>query len=114
MRASRQTGRRSWVDVAWTSDPHDGVRISVSDTGIGISPEDLEVVLTPFRQVDGSLGRVHEGTGLGLPLAKSFAELHGGGLEIDSEVGRGTTVIVRFPAYRIFQQLNALGGTAAG
>ena len=58
-------------------------------------------MLTPFRQVDSDLNRKYEGTGLGLPLTKALAELHGGSLGLQSEVGAGTTVTVRFPAERI-------------
>jgi signal transduction histidine kinase len=76
------------------------VLIKVSDTGIGIAPEDIDKVLAPFEQVDSSLSRRYDGTGLGLPLAASFVELHGGSLKIVSDVGAGTTVEIRFPAAR--------------
>ncbi len=75
----------------------DSVTIRVSDTGIGISKADIKKALAPFGQVDGSLSRRHDGTGLGLPLAKKFMELHGGSLTIDSELGVGTTVILELP-----------------
>jgi PAS domain S-box-containing protein len=78
-----------------------GFSIVVSDTGIGIAPEDLERVLQPFQQVDGSLQRKYEGTGLGLPLSKRMAELHGGALEIESALGNGTNATLRFPPERI-------------
>ena len=78
-----------------------GIEISVSDTGIGIAKEDLEVVMSPFDQADGSLSRSYEGTGLGLPLSRKFAELHGGTLHIESELSKGTTVYVRFPPNRV-------------
>jgi signal transduction histidine kinase/HAMP domain-containing protein len=70
----------------------------VRDTGIGMSDEDIQVALTPFGQVDNRLERKYEGTGLGLPITKSFVELHGGVLQIESVRGRGTTVRVRFPS----------------
>jgi signal transduction histidine kinase len=69
----------------------------ITDTGIGMSPEGIEIALTPFGQVDNRLERKYEGTGLGLPLAKSLVELQGGVLEIESAPGVGTTVRVRFP-----------------
>jgi PAS domain S-box-containing protein len=75
--------------------------IAVADTGIGIAPEHIELVLTPFRQVDGSLQRKYEGTGLGLPLVKRMVELHGGELVLESALGAGTTVTLWFPAERI-------------
>ena len=71
--------------------------ISVSDTGIGIAEADLPIALTPFGQVDSTLARKYNGTGIGLPLAKRFAEALGGTLEIASIVGKGTTVTVRLP-----------------
>lgn len=70
----------------------------VADTGIGMSEEDIAVALSPFGQVDTGLDRRFEGAGLGLPLAKSLAELHGGWLEVRSEPGHGTTVSVYYPA----------------
>lgn len=77
------------------------LRIAVVDKGIGIAVHDIPRALTPFTQVDGSLSRTHEGTGLGLPLAKHLTELHGGTLTIESEVGTGTTVYVDLPFSRI-------------
>ncbi len=76
------------------------IAVSVSDTGIGIAKQDIPRILAPFGQVDSSLSRKYEGTGLGLPLVKSFIDLHGGSLEIQSDVGVGTTVTMRFPADR--------------
>lgn len=73
----------------------DAIAVSVSDTGIGMSPSDIQIALTPFGQVDNRLERKYDGTGLGLPLTKTFVELHGGTLQIESTVGRGTTVTVR-------------------
>ena len=75
----------------------DTVEISVSDTGIGMRPEDIPVALERFQQVDNQLSRRHAGTGLGLPLSKALVEMHGGKLRIDSAPGRGTTVTVSFP-----------------
>lgn len=80
-----------------------GYLILVSDTGIGMSPADLVKVLQPFEQVDTSLSRRYEGTGLGLTLTKSLVELHDGTLILDSAPGRGTTVTVCLPAWRVLQ-----------
>ncbi|HEX4111390.1 MAG TPA: PAS-domain containing protein [Stellaceae bacterium] len=77
-----------------------GFRFIVADTGIGIAAGDLQTALTPFGQIDSSLSRRYDGTGLGLPLARSMAELHGGRLEIASEPGTGTTVTVTLPTSR--------------
>jgi signal transduction histidine kinase len=78
-----------------------GLNIAVADTGIGIAEEDIPRALERFGQIDSALGRKHTGTGLGLPLAKELAELHGGTLAIASEVGVGTTVTVTFPPERV-------------
>ena len=73
------------------------LRISVADQGIGMDPEDIPRALSPFTQLDGTLSRAHEGTGLGLPLAKHMTELHGGTLSIESAAGVGTTVHIDLP-----------------
>ena len=73
----------------------------VSDTGIGIAAEDIARAMAPFGQVDTRLSRKFEGTGLGLPLAKSLTELHGGEFLLVSQIDVGTTVTVRLPATRI-------------
>jgi signal transduction histidine kinase len=78
-----------------------GYVFQVIDTGIGIALEDIPKALSPFGQVDAKLARKYEGTGLGLPLTKSLVEMHGGSLDLQSEVGVGTTVTVRFPKERI-------------
>ncbi|HXE16249.1 MAG TPA: PAS-domain containing protein [Stellaceae bacterium] len=78
-----------------------GFRFVVADTGIGIAKADIETALRPFGQIDSSLARRYEGTGLGLPLSRSLTELHGGRLEIESEPGAGTTVTVWLPPSRL-------------
>ncbi|MDP7545809.1 MAG: HAMP domain-containing sensor histidine kinase [Alphaproteobacteria bacterium] len=78
----------------------DALEIKVTDTGIGIPPDELENLTLPFYQVDSSLSRKYQGTGLGLALVKSLIELHDGELLIDSKVGVGTTIICRFPSHR--------------
>ena len=72
--------------------------MSIIDNGIGIKARYVDRIVEPFFQVDGTLARRHEGTGLGLTLCKMFVELHGGSLIIASEFGEGTTVTARFPA----------------
>ena len=71
--------------------------LRVIDTGIGMSAEEIPIAVAVFGQVDSRLARRYEGTGLGLPLAKSIAELHGGELTVDSAPGRGTTITVLLP-----------------
>ncbi len=78
-----------------------GYVFQIVDTGIGIAPEDIPKALSRFGQIDGDLNRQYEGTGLGLPLTKALVELHGGTLDLQSQIGVGTTVMVRFPAARI-------------
>jgi signal transduction histidine kinase len=89
------------VRVRLSADERSGILIEVSDTGIGIPLEHLDRVLRPFEQVERALSRRHGGTGLGLPFAKKIAELHGGSLWLESEVDKGTHVIVRLPAERL-------------
>jgi PAS domain S-box-containing protein len=73
------------------------IDLSVSDTGIGISADDLQRLFQPFTQVDSSLSRRHEGTGLGLALVKRLTELHGGGISVTSEIGQGSCFTVSLP-----------------
>jgi signal transduction histidine kinase len=73
------------------------VEISVSDTGIGIAPEDQAKIFEEFRQVGGDYAHKKEGTGLGLTLAKKFVELHGGKIWVESEVGKGSTFTFTLP-----------------
>jgi len=78
----------------------DDVLVTISDTGIGMSEEDIELALTAFGQVDSKMTRRYDGTGLGLPLANAIVALHRGRLEIDSYPGRGTTIAVLLPCDR--------------
>jgi signal transduction histidine kinase len=75
--------------------------IAVADNGIGIAPGDIAHTFEPFRQIDNRLARKYDGTGLGLPLSQRLMALHGGALEIESALDRGTTVTMRFPAERL-------------
>ena len=84
--------------VTVTATPSDGViEISVSDTGIGIAPEDQTAIFEEFRQVGKSDAQRPEGTGLGLTLAKKFVELHGGQIWVRSQVGQGSTFTFTLP-----------------
>ena len=74
--------------------------VAVSDTGIGMTAEQIPIALERFGQIDSKLSRRHTGTGLGLPLSKHLVELHGGRLEIASQAGVGTTVTLLFPVER--------------
>jgi PAS domain S-box-containing protein len=80
------------------------MRIAVIDDGIGMTAEEVELAMLPFRQVNSNLARRSEGTGLGLPLTKAFVELHGGRLIVDSAPGSGTTASIVFPRERVLQR----------
>jgi len=73
------------------------VEISVADTGVGIAPEDQELIFEEFRQVGTDYAQKREGTGLGLTLTKKFIELHGGRIRVHSEIGKGSTFIFTLP-----------------
>ncbi len=77
-----------------------GIVFSVIDTGIGMTAGEIELALTPFTQIEGSFVRKYDGTGLGLPLAKSLIELHGGVMKIESTPGSGTKASLYFPPER--------------
>jgi signal transduction histidine kinase len=79
----------------------DGFLIRVIDTGIGMTTEEAAQAMQPFHQIDSSLSRRYQGTGLGLPIANSLVTLHEGSLEIDSTPGQGTTVSVWLPRRRV-------------
>ncbi len=84
--------------VALRAQPVDsGLEFSVSDTGIGIAPEDQEKVFEEFRQVGGDYKTKQEGTGLGLALARKFVQLHGGAISVQSELGKGATFTFTIP-----------------
>lgn len=85
---------------AW-SNQEDGAVLQVIDTGVGIALEDIPKALSAFQQVSNDIEREQEGTGLGLPLTKALVEQHGGSLDLQSEVGTGTTVTVRLPKERV-------------
>jgi two-component system, cell cycle sensor histidine kinase PleC len=90
----------------------DFIRVSVSDTGIGIAPEDIPKALEPFSQIDATLARQHGGTGLGLALSKMLIESHGGTLTVESELGVGTTVSFFLPADPAIGAVTTAAGAA--
>jgi signal transduction histidine kinase len=81
-----------------------GIDLLVRDTGVGIAPADIPRALQPFTQLDNTLARRHEGSGLGLALTSSLVELHGGQLRLESALGAGTTATAAFPADRTIDE----------
>jgi signal transduction histidine kinase len=75
------------------------VKISISDTGIGIASEHHETIFEEFRQVGSDYARKREGTGLGLTLTKKFVEMHGGRIWVESEPGKGSTFTFTLPTH---------------
>jgi PAS domain S-box-containing protein len=94
------TGGR--VSLQVSADSSEGfIRLVVEDTGIGIAAKDLSLIFAPFSQVDSSLTRQHEGTGLGLSLVKQLVDMHGGSVTVTSTVGKGSCFSVTLPWKRI-------------
>ncbi|MGH4052428.1 MAG: PAS domain-containing sensor histidine kinase [Clostridium sp.] len=94
-------GDKIVVDV---KDKNEFVEISVSDNGIGIEEKNLDMIFDRFKQVDKSLSRNTEGTGIGLSLVKSIVELHGGTISVKSEFGKGSKFTVRLSAKRVLHE----------
>jgi signal transduction histidine kinase len=90
------------IDVRFAADGENGATIEVADTGIGMSPEDLQVAFEPFGRAGDIETRRQQGTGLGLSLARSLVRLHGGDLTLASELDRGTTATVTLPPSAVF------------
>jgi len=90
--------------VVEVKDNNEFVEISVKDNGIGIEDEHLDMIFDRFKQVDKSLSRNTEGTGVGLSLAKSIVELHGGSICAESEYGKGSKFTVRLPSGKVLQE----------
>lgn len=99
--AIKFTPKHGRITLEARTTPDGELEIEVNDSGIGIAPEDLERVLEPFVQADSALHRKFDGAGLGLPLSRGLARLHGGDLRLESQPGRGTRAIVTIPASRL-------------
>lgn len=85
------------IEVRWGLSSGGEIRVQIIDSGIGIAADDLPKLFKRFSQVDAATNRRYEGTGIGLALAKEIIELHGGRIEVTSEVGRGTTMSFVIP-----------------
>ncbi|TAF07848.1 MAG: PAS domain S-box protein [Nostocales cyanobacterium] len=88
-------------DVTNPQSPNQWICFSVIDTGIGIAQEELNKLFQPFVQIDSSLNRQHNGTGLGLALVQRLVELHGGEITVTSQVGEGSCFQVRIPCLKV-------------
>ena len=89
------------ITIFSTYDHNGAFRLSITDTGVGLTKDEIQKALSPFGQIDNALDRSGSGAGLGLTLSKSMMKLHGGDLEILSEKGIGTTVSLIFPESRV-------------
>jgi two-component system cell cycle sensor histidine kinase PleC len=99
--AVKFTHKGGSVTISLEEEADGSLSVLIKDTGIGIDPENIEKVFAPFVQIESSMARNYEGTGLGLPLSNNIMELHSGSIKLDSRLGEGTTAIVRFPKERI-------------
>lgn len=109
--AVKFTPRGGAITLRARLDGSHGLLLQVIDSGIGIAETDLARVMEPFGQVDSTLARSNEGTGLGLPLTRTLVERHGGALWLDSAPGQGTVANVRLPAERLVEQADGVALT---
>lgn len=98
--ALKFTGEGGSINVD-IKEKNDNIIIRVKDTGIGIPENMLETIFDRFRQVDTSLRRKKEGSGIGLSIVKAMVELHGGKISLNSKLGKGSEFIIELPAYQI-------------
>ena len=108
--AVKFTPANGLVCVMAALDDQGALCFRVIDTGIGMTEDQIATARLPFRQVDSSLARKYEGAGMGLPLVERLVKLHGGKLDISSEINVGTTVVVTFPPMRMAVPAGATGG----
>ena len=99
-------GGEIWLKAGWTASG--GQYISVKDTGPGIPEEEIPIVLASFGQGSNSIKSAEQGAGLGLPIAKSLVDLHGGTFTLKSKLRIGTEVLVTFPPERVMAALAPL------
>jgi signal transduction histidine kinase len=92
------------IIVGGLQDADGCLSLFVKDNGIGMAEEQIPIALAPFGQVETAMSRKYAGTGLGLPLTSRFVQAHGGTLAIESALGTGTTVTIRFPAERVITE----------
>jgi two-component system cell cycle sensor histidine kinase PleC len=97
------SGSEVWLKVGWTASG--GQYLSVKDTGSGIAEDEIPIVLASFGQGSNSIKSAEQGAGLGLPIAKSLIDMHGGTFTLKSKLRIGTEVIVTFPPERVMSAL---------
>jgi two-component system cell cycle sensor histidine kinase PleC len=95
--ANKFTPERGRLMLVARANKDGGVTVAVVDSGIGMTPAEIEVAMTPFGQIQSHLSRTQEGTGLGLPIARGLARQHGGDLYLESEPGEGTSAVLTLP-----------------
>ncbi len=100
-------GGEIWLKVGWTASG--GQYLSVKDTGSGIPEDEIPIVLASFGQGSNSIKSAEQGAGLGLPIAKSLIDMHGGTFTLKSKLRIGTEVIITFPPERVMSALGADG-----
>jgi signal transduction histidine kinase len=105
---------RGVIAVTGRAAPDGGYGVEIADNGIGIPAEAIGKLFQPFSQVDSAYSRKQGGVGLGLAICRSIMEAYGGGIGLRSELGRGTTVLIRFPAARVTQNPAAAPVTSTG
>jgi two-component system cell cycle sensor histidine kinase PleC len=103
-------GGEIWLKVGWTASG--GQYVSVKDSGPGIPEDEIPIVLASFGQGSNSIKSAEQGAGLGLPIAKSLVELHGGSFALKSKLRIGTEVIITFPPERVMSALAPLAQPA--
>ena len=92
------------IDIKVSLTRQGDIQITVQDNGIGISQENLLTLFQPFKQVENVMTRRHKGTGLGLSLVKKLTELQDGKVAVKTEINKGTSMILTFPASRVIKK----------
>ena len=105
--AVKFTPEKGSVTLSAAIEPSGDLVMRVTDSGIGIAPEDIPRAFEPFTQLDSSLARRFPGSGLGLYLSRALAEAQGATLTLESVPGAGTTAVLRFPKSRLLTPLAA-------
>jgi two-component system, cell cycle sensor histidine kinase PleC len=103
-------GGEIWLKVGWTASG--GQYLTVKDTGSGIAEEEIPIVLASFGQGSNSIKSAEQGAGLGLPIAKSLIDMHGGTFTLKSKIRIGTEVVVTFPPERVMSALGPMSEDA--